>query len=133
MDLGVRHVTQLTVGTWQAEVLEWVRTMGRWARAWARLTDVVRTGGPAFGRDMRFTEDPAYTAEEDRTGPPFSALHSLSSIVLWDGGLDFSIGELTGYLREADFAAPAVFPVAGGSGHVRDAAQASAARDEGAA
>jgi hypothetical protein len=37
MDLGMRHVTQ--------------------------LTDVVRTGGPAFGHDMRFTEDPAYTAK----------------------------------------------------------------------
>ena len=135
MDLGMRHITQLAVGTWQAEVLytlaeldvftalaagpstadelaqrlslcspataavldagvalrllrkdadqyantdlsarlltgdtddclvEWVRTMGQWARAWSRLTDVVRHGGPALGKDIRLVGDHAYLTD----------------------------------------------------------------------
>ncbi|GIJ35904.1 methyltransferase [Micromonospora sediminimaris] len=324
MDLGMRHVTQLTVGTWQAEVLytlaeldvftaladqpataaelaaahgwhpeateavldagvalrllsrtgavyantelsrrlltgdtdeclvEWVRTMGRWARAWARLTDVVRNGGPALGHDIRLTEDPAYLADlevgffryatrlaeelavcipgplegalvdlgggcgaysmalcrrhpgltsviwelpdavplaskviaehgmadrvsvvgrdytreeygtglaavlmsnmlhserretaadmlrrahralapggrlivngnllnEDRTGPLFSALHNVSSMVLWEGGRDFSVAELSRLIIDNGFGEPQVEPIAGASSHV---------------
>lgn len=324
MDLGMRHVTQLTVGTWQAEVLytlaeldvfaaladgpataaelaaargwhteateavlnagvalrllsktgaayantdlsarllagdtddnlvEWVRTMGRWARAWAKLTDVVRNGGPALGHDIRLTEDPVYLADlevgffryatrlagelaecltdplegtivdlgggcgaysmalcrrhpgltsqiwelpdavslaskviaehgmaervtvvgrdytteeygtdlaavlmsnmlhserretaagmlrrahralapggrlivngnllnDDRTGPLFAALHNVSSMVLWDGGLDFSVAELGRLIADNGFGTPEVFPIAGASSHV---------------
>ena len=324
MDLGARHITQLTVGTWQAEVLytlaeldvfatlsrggltaealaerdglhpmatralldagvalrlltmdggtygnaelserlltgatdeslvEWVRTMGRWARLWSQLTEVVKVGGPAHGKDARLNQDPAYVGDleigfyryavrmadelvecideplsgrildigggcgaysmalcrkhselesqiwelpdvvpiankviaqhrladrvtvvardyttddygsglhlvlmsnllhsgrrevaqsmlanahralvpegllvlnnnlldDTRTRPLFSALHNLSSVVLWDGGQDFTLRELTAMITEAGFAAPDAHPISGGSAHI---------------
>jgi hypothetical protein len=226
--------------------------MGRWARLWGRLTEVVCTGGPALGRDTRFTPDPAYLRDleigfyryavrmsgelvdciegtltgtmvdlgggcgaysmalcrrhpglssviwemaevvpmaskvvaergmadrvsvvardytteeygtdlavvvmsnmlhserrevargmvarayralapggrlvinnsllnETRTGPPFSALHNLSSVVLWDGGRDFTHDEIARLVTDAGFSTPAEYPIVGGSAHV---------------
>ncbi|WKU46365.1 methyltransferase [Streptomyces sp. VNUA116] len=41
----------------------WVRVMGRWSRPWNGLTEVVRTGRPAEGREARLWQDPRYTAD----------------------------------------------------------------------
>lgn len=55
---------------------------------------------------------------DTRTGSPFSVLHNLSSVVLWDGGMNFTHSELAGLLAGAGFTESEPHPIMGGSAHV---------------
>ncbi|MGI8626080.1 MAG: methyltransferase [Geodermatophilaceae bacterium] len=50
---------------------------------------------------------------EDRVSPPFAALHHLSSMILWEGGGDYTIGETSALLREVGFEEPTTFTIGG--------------------
>jgi precorrin-6B methylase 2 len=39
--------------------------------------------------------------DEARTSPPFTTLHNLSSLVLWDGGRSYTAAEMTALMKEA--------------------------------
>jgi len=48
---------------------------------------------------------------DDRVNPPFAASHQLSSMILWHGGGDYTIGETTALLREVGFGEPKTFMI----------------------
>lgn len=129
MELGIKHIAQVAVGTWRSAVLytlaelEIADTLAAGPLTAAEVAGCLELDAVATKGLLNAAVTIRLLSNDDRTSPPFDALHHLSSIVLWDGGGDLTVTEASDLLRDVGFSDATVASIGGNSSTVLVAAK----------